>query len=231
MFYFPDISSGHLSIGADETKHIVRVLRKSVGNTVEITDGNGVVAVAELVEVGKRECSVRIIKEVKHENTLPDLTIAIAPTKSIDRFEWFVEKAVEIGVRRIVPLICDNSERKILKEERLEKIAIAAMKQSKNYYLPRIEKLTLLDAFIKDVSGALFVAYCPVDGAEYLLPKLICQAKTTVFVGPEGDFSPREFLLMKNSGCEPVSLGKTRLRTETAGVLACSLVQAASLMK
>lgn len=231
MFYFPDISSGNFEIGAEETKHIVRVLRKTVGDTLEVTDGKGLLAKVEIVSVGKRSCTVCVVHEERAENRAPDLTIAIAPTKSIDRFEWFVEKAVEIGVRNIVPILCENSERKVVKNERLQKIAVSAMKQSQALHLPEIAELTPLSVLADEIRGASYVAYCPVGGADYLLPKINGDEKVTIFIGPEGDFSPHEFELLQTKGCVPVSLGNSRLRTETAGVLACSLMQAADMAK
>lgn len=231
MFYLPDISAEVLDFGPDETRHIVKSLRKSIGDEIEITDGKGSLVTAELVDIGKRNCSVKKKSVEFFENNIPDLTIAIAPTKNIDRMEWFVEKAVEIGVRRIVPLLCNNSERKVLKSDRLQKIAVSAMKQSGNFYLPEINELQTVTDFLASKPEQCYVAYCPVPSTNYLYGLIDLSSPLAVMIGPEGDFSENEIQLLKENNVLPVSLGNTRLRTETAGVYACSAVQVKSLDK
>lgn len=225
MFYIADIPSTEFQIDAEETKHITKVLRKTVGDIIELTNGHGILYSAKIVAVDKRECTVSIVDSKTFPTVAPNLTMAVAPTKNIDRFEWFVEKAVEIGVRRIVPLVCDHSERTVLKHDRLMKIAISAMKQSQSCYLPVISELTDFSVCAKELEGDKFFAYCPTDHSAYLTKLLQPGVPTSIFIGPEGDFSEKEFKLACQLGFQPVSLGKSRLRTETAAVHACSLVQ------
>ncbi len=225
MFFIADIPDSEFQIDAEETKHINKVLRKTVGDTIEITNGLGILYSAKIIAVDKRECTVAVIDSRTFHNVAPDLTMAVAPTKNIDRFEWFVEKAVEIGVRRIIPLICDHSERTVLKRDRLVKIAVSAMKQSQSCHLPLISELTSFADCANVLDGDKFFAYCPTAQTEYITKSLKPGVPSTIFIGPEGDFSEREFKIACQLKLTPVSLGPTRLRTETAAVHACSLVQ------
>jgi len=225
MFFISNITDKEFHIDQEETKHITKVLRKNVGDLIEITNGNGELFSAKIISIDKRQCLVSIVDSVKCENIAPNLTMAVAPTKNIDRFEWFVEKAVEIGVRQIIPLNCDHSERTVLKRDRLVKIAISAMKQSKSYFLPDISELTSFDSYVKNMNGVGLFAYCPTTKTEYISKLIQKNTPTTIFIGPEGDFSVREYNLACDNGLIPVSLGPSRLRTETAAVYACSIFQ------
>ncbi len=225
MFFISEISENEFQIDAEESRHITKVLRKTVGDVIEITAGLGVIYSAKIIAVGKRECTVAVVSSEKFVNHAPNLTMAVAPTKNIDRFEWFVEKAVEIGVQRIIPIVCDHSERAVLKHDRLLKIAISAMKQSMSCHLPLISELTSFSDSVTQTSGDKLFAYCPTEQTEYLTKILRLGVPTTIYIGPEGDFSEREYKIACQSQFIPVSLGPSRLRTETAAVHACSLVQ------
>lgn len=225
MFFIADIPDCQFQIDAEETKHITKVLRKTVGDTIEITNGQGILYSARIIAIDKRECTVAVIGSQTFPNVAPQLTMAVAPTKNIDRFEWFVEKAVEIGVRRIIPLICDHSERTVLKRDRLLKIAVSAMKQSQSCHLPILSDLTSFTDCAANLTGDKLFAYCPTEQTAYITKSLRPNVPTTVFIGPEGDFSEREFKFACQTSMTPVSLGPSRLRTETAAVHVCSLVQ------
>jgi 16S rRNA (uracil1498-N3)-methyltransferase len=210
-----------VELSENESKHIYKVLRKREGDPIGLLNGKGFTASGKINSYSGKRIAVLIESVVYSENDLSkNLTIAIAPTKSIDRFEYFLEKATEIGVGEIVPLLSDNSERKIIKKDRLEKILIAAMKQSKRTYLPKFQELTNFAEFLNnDVSENKFIAHCE-EGEEKnpFVKTLNCEKKTTILIGPEGDFSINEIKLALNNGYHAVSLGESRLRTETAGI-------------
>ncbi len=223
LFYNPEISeeTQELTFNKEESRHIVRVLRKKEGDILHITNGNGFLFSVEIVFANDKKCVSKVIdsQEIKNNRDYY-LHVAIAPTKNIDRFEWFLEKATEIGIDEITPLLCKNSERKIIKHERLSKIVLSAMKQSLQYKLPKLNELTNFNDFINsDLEGQLFVAHCEDDIQKIGLKQLVkLQFKYTILIGPEGDFSNEEIEKSKEAGFAPISLGHTRLRTETAGV-------------
>ncbi|CAM1372570.1 16S rRNA (uracil(1498)-N(3))-methyltransferase [Tenacibaculum xiamenense] len=223
LFYNPEISEEvkELTFNKEESRHIVRVLRKKEGDTLHITNGKGFLFNVEIVFANDKKCTAKILesKEIKNNRDYY-LHIVIAPTKNIDRFEWFLEKATEIGIDEITPLLCKNSERKIIKHERLGKIVLSAMKQSLQYKLPKLNELTNFNDFINsDLEGQLFVAHCEDDNNKNGLKQLVKpNSKYTVLIGPEGDFTTEEIQKSKVAGFSPISLGNTRLRTETAGV-------------
>ncbi len=209
-----------------ETRHIVKVLRKKQGDILNITNGKGLLLHSSITDLNKNNCCAEIIKieEYKKQHNY-NLNIAIAPTKNIERFEWFVEKATEIGIDKITPLLCQHSERKIIKQERIEKIIIAAAKQSLHFNFPVLNKLISFSDFILQKNDDLkLIAHC--EDSDKLSFKDIVKPKQniTVLIGPEGDFSKQEINLALQNGYKPISLGKTRLRTETAGIVACQNV-------
>lgn len=223
LFYAPDITTPLYTLDEVESGHCVRVLRLREGDRLHITDGRGTLYEAEVVEPHHKHCSVRIVAEHDQWQRRPyGLTVAVAPTKNIDRTEWFVEKATECGIDRIIPILCDHSERKVVKTERLEKIAASAMKQSLKAYLPQVDELTpLREVLSMPFEGVKLIAHCEDEGEKVFIgSELRAGENVLVLIGPEGDFSPEEIALARKSGFKEVSLGESRLRTETAALAA-----------
>ena len=207
----------------DESKHIVRVLRKKEEDILQVTNGKGNLFTVKITMASNSNCTVDIVKYETFAKHKYYLHIAIAPTKNNDRLEWFLEKATEIGIDEITPIICDNSERKIIKKERLDKIVQSAMKQSLQYHLPIVNDAITLKDFLKNKQdGSLYIAHCEKDSKDEL--KLLVKEKQTILIGPEGDFSISEIENAIQNNYQPISLGNTRLRTETAGIVACHTV-------
>lgn len=223
QFYAPDIAINPI-LPESDSQHCVRVLRMKEGDTLEVIDGKGHRYTCRLIEAHAKRAHVEIIEKqdvpLSWQN---NITIAVAPTKHLDRMEWMVEKLTEIGVNRIIPLLCRYSERKELKIERLEKIAISAMKQSLKTVLPIIDVMTpIKDVITKQMYDQRFIAYCDTSIPRKLLSaEYRANKDTLILIGPEGDFSTEEINLALNSGYNPISLGDNRLRTETAAVVAC----------
>lgn len=221
LFYQPELQNGLLELSEEETRHAVRVLRLNPGDKIEVSDGKGTRAIAEISEISKRSCSFQILEQTKDPKPiLPK--VAIAPTKSIDRFEWFLEKAVEIGVSEVCPILCSNSERRIIKQERSEKVLLAAMKQSQRNWLPKLHDLTSYSDFISQADEQLLIAHCR-DGNKVGLNNGL-NPESWILIGPEGDFTLEEIELALKSGATEIDLGKSRLRTETAGIFALSVM-------
>ena len=223
LFYAPDITTPLYTLDEIESGHCVRVLRLQEGDTLNITDGRGTLYDAEVVDAHPKRCSVRIVAEHHNWEQRPyGLTVAVAPTKNIDRIEWFVEKATECGIDRIIPIECAHSERRIVKLERLEKIAASAMKQSLKAYLPEIAPLTPIRTVVEaPFEGTKLIAHCEDDAERIFMGELLKKGdKVLILIGPEGDFSPEEIALARANGFREVSLGECRLRTETAALAA-----------
>lgn len=228
LFYCPDIEKQQ-TLSEEESAHCVRVLRYSVGDEILITDGKGTTYTARITNPHPKHCDFEIIsqeKQAPHHDF--HLHIAIAPTKNIERMEWAIEKCVEIGVDEITPLLCRFSERKQLRTDRLEKIILSAAKQSLTPYLPVLHELTPYDEFIKVqcnnvqcAKGQKFIAHCYKDEKRLLKDEIEKGRDVLVLIGPEGDFSEKEVADALALGFIPVSLGNSRLRTETAAVVAC----------
>ena len=226
LFYAPDLQGDHHTLNEQESKHCIRVLRMQSGDTIHITDGKGNMFLAELINEDVRRCEVRIIEVQKEYGKRSCNThIAIAPTKNINRYEWFLEKATEIGIDVIIPMICQRSERKIVKTERLNKVISAAVKQSVKAYHPQLTEAISFKEFIqKEFDGDKFIAYVE-EGDHPLLQSLYSPGNDVlILIGPEGDFSQEEVKLASEQDFITVSLGNSRLRTETAGVVACHTV-------
>lgn len=212
----------------EESRHIVRVLRKKTGDILFVTDGKGQLFELAITIPNDKKC-VAVIKSVKKQafSRAYKIHVAIAPTKSNDRLEWFLEKATELGIDEITPIICQQSERKIIKKPRLEKILIAAMKQSLQFTLPKLNDAISFAEFIKkpydDVQK--YIAHCEDDDNKQTLKNLVKpQENALILIGPEGDFSPKEISQAFEANYKPISLGNTRLRTETAGIHAVAMV-------
>ena len=222
IFYQPGVSETNL-LSEEESSHCVRVMRMKKGDEINIIDGKGNFHKAEITDPNPKKCAVKIL-ETKKEFGKRDfrLHVAIAPTKNTERLEWFLEKATEIGIDEITPIICERSERKAVKEERVNKVLIAAMKQSIKAYLPKLNEQKKYTDFVKNNFPAQkFIAY--LSSASVKLKSSYQKGDVLILIGPEGDFSPGEVALAKESGFLEVSLGPSRLRTETAGIVACEI--------
>ncbi len=227
LFYNSDINENttEFSFSKEESRHIVKVLRKNSGDSLHITNGNGWLFTAEVTIPDIKKCTVSIISKKLQEKREYSLHLAVAPTKMNDRYEWFLEKATEIGIETITPIICDHSERKIIKAERFEKILQSAAKQSLSCYLPKLNEAISFKDFLKqDFTGSLFIAHCEETDRKSLKQELKPKTDITVLIGPEGDFSVKEIETALQNNFIPVTLGETRLRTETAAIVACHSV-------
>ena len=227
QFFAPDINETNI-LPEEEARHAIKVLRSHPGDILTVVDGCGTRYLCRLLNDNPRNAEVEItaaepVPPVWHT----DITLAVAPTKNADRMEWLVEKVVEIGVNSIVPLLCRHSERKVMKTDRLERIAISAMKQSLKAVLPHIAPLTPISDFIAGcTSEKRFICYCD-DYIERipLVKAYVPQAKSVaILIGPEGDFDPKEVKSAFDAGFRPVTLGDNRLRTETAALVATDTI-------
>lgn len=224
LFYTPDISSNNYTLNEEESNHCNKVLRLKQGEKVHLIDGIGGLYTAEISEVTKKAVYLVVIeKQSEFGKRNHHLHIAIAPTKNNDRLEWFLEKATEIGIDEITPIICERSERKIVKEERLEKVVTSAVKQSLTAYHPKINTAIFFKDFIKQSEADdKLIAHCIDEDDRKAISQLIKpHQRYLILIGPEGDFTPKEIELALQNGFKPVTLGNTRLRTETAGLAAC----------
>ena len=215
------------SFDKEESRHLIKVLRKKEGDTIYITNGSGYFFTTEITLANEKKCAVNITTVEYKEKKRPfHLHIAIAPTKLNDRYEWFLEKAVEIGIDEITPIICKNSERKVIKTDRMKKIIHSAVKQSLQCYLPTFnEAVTLEKFFANQQATQKFIAHCEdEDNKQYLQKIAQPENDILVLIGPEGDFTPNEIQKAKELNFTPVTLGYNRLRTETAGVYVSSLM-------
>ena len=222
LFYTPDISGDNYTLNEEESKHAVRVLRLQTGDEVSLIDGKGGWYTAIVMDPNPKRCLLKI--SARREEGKLDYTIhiAIAPTKNIERIEWFLEKATELGIDEISPVICQRSERKEVKTERLDKIIVSAMKQSLKAYKPIINESISLQAFLnKPIEGTALIAHC-MEGTKQSIQMNLADStkKYTVLIGPEGDFSQEELTLALSKGYKPITLGNARLRTETAALAA-----------
>ncbi len=227
LFYSETLTtdSDTYTLPKDESKHVIRVLRKKTGDAIHLTNGQGYLFNAIVAEENPNKCRLQIQSYSYQEPRDYKLHLAVAPTKLNDRFEWFLEKATEIGITEITPLLCDHSERKVIKEERFMKIIQSAMKQSLHYHLPILHPLTSFSEFVEHNSiENTFIAHCEDLKKESLKDYLKPHNSYTILIGPEGDFSTAEIELALKQGITPVSLGNSRLRTETAAVVACHSV-------
>lgn len=227
LFYAPHIEQPLHTLGEEESSHCVRVLRLDRGATIHLTDGEGNLFQGEIVDPHPKRCTIRIVSVASDFEKRPyRLTIALAPTKNIDRYEWFLEKATEIGVDRIIPLECAHSERRTIKPDREMKVLVSAMKQSLKAYLPVLDPMTAFEKVIaRPFDGVKLIAHCRTDAERLLLRDAVQPGQEAmILIGPEGDFSPEEIDKALQAGFRAVSLGNSRLRTETAGVVAASIV-------
>ncbi|MEE9437358.1 MAG: RsmE family RNA methyltransferase [Saprospiraceae bacterium] len=225
IYYTTDFGDKTAILSDDQYLHCAKVLRKKINDVVYVTNGAGALFEAQVDNISKKEVVLTINKTISQQSLAHKRQIAIAPTKNIDRFEWFLEKATEIGITDIFPFLSARSERKIIKPSRLEKIIVSAMKQSKNLYKPKLHPLMPLTKLLKstDIVDQKFVAHCMDPDAK--LNKLYkSESDAIVLIGPEGDFTKVEVATAINDNWKEVSLGDSRLRTETAGLIACHIL-------
>lgn len=224
IFYTPDIAQNTYTLNEEESKHCVRVLRLPIGSQVNLVDGVGGFYTAEIISDNPKKVVLSILhveREFHKRNHY--LHIAVAPTKNIDRIEWFLEKASELGVDEITPIITDRSERRVVKEDRLNKVITSAVKQSIKAYHPKLNEAISYDAFMKlPFEGDKLIAHCIDQGEkQYISDLVVPHQKYLILIGPEGDFTPEEVNLALNKGFKALTLGDNRLRTETAALSVC----------
>jgi 16S rRNA (uracil1498-N3)-methyltransferase len=223
LFYSPVINTEYFTLDHEESRHCVKVMRLRQGDEVFLTDGMGGWYKAEIADTNPKAC----ILHINEKQYIPNprscrLHMAVAPTKNIDRFEWFLEKASECGIDEITPVICDHSERTIVKAARLEKVMISAMKQSLRAWLPKLNPAITLESFFKKkLCPNQFIAHCAESNKKPFQTIYKKGEDALVLIGPEGDFSPQEIEQATTKGFQPISLGNYRLRTETAALTVC----------
>ncbi|TNF72019.1 MAG: 16S rRNA (uracil(1498)-N(3))-methyltransferase [Bacteroidetes bacterium] len=226
-FYHPglDTSVTQFSFPAEESRHIVKVLRKNQGDTLQITNGKGYLFSAEITTADPKRCSAKVLSSTKTIPPRSELHLAVAPTKRLERFQWFLEKATEIGISEITPILCRRSERKKLSMDRLQRVMQEAMKQSLRTMLPRLNDPVPYEDFLRQEHGELrFIAHCERDEKLDLKRRVAANRDVVILIGPEGDFTRPEIDGAYERGFLPVSLGESRLRTETAALVACVTV-------
>lgn len=236
LFFHPHLNENEIILPEDESKHCVRVLRKKIGDEIILIDGKGTEAITEIVDDNPKKCKLHIRHRTLHQvNRTFNLHLVVAPTKNFDRMEWMIEKCVEMGIDEITFIETSNSERAKINLERCEKIAISAIKQSKQYWLPKINEIQKLDSFLKNLADKSenelrCMAWCETELTEHIKRHINTSAyqQIVVLIGPEGDFTASEVHLAKSKDFIPVSLGKNILRTETAALYATAVINALS---
>ncbi|WP_449435917.1 16S rRNA (uracil(1498)-N(3))-methyltransferase [Pedobacter steynii] len=224
VFYTPDITADEYVLNEDESKHCIRVLRLNIGSEVYLIDGVGGLYKAAIVSQTKKNVTLKVLEATHNYNKRNHrLHIAVAPTKNIDRLEWFLEKATEIGIEEVTPIICDRSERRVVKEDRLVKVVTSAVKQSLQAYHPKVNPQINLSDFLKIANADnKMIAHCIDESSRQYISQIAEPRQNyTILIGPEGDFTPQEIELALQNGYKPLTLGNTRLRTETAALAAC----------
>lgn len=228
LFYNSELQSSdkHFYFDKNESRHIVKVLRKKIGDKLHITNGLGFIFEAKILTDNQNKCEVSITKTTAIPAKEYSIHLAVAPTKMNDRYEWFLEKATEIGIDQITPIICTRSERKTIKIERYEKIIQAAAKQSLRAHFPKLNPTVRFTDFIKNTTDKhRYIAHCLEHNQAHLKDLISPKKSVLILIGPEGDFTLDEINLAQASGFESVSLGSARLRTETAAIVACHIIE------
>ena len=227
FFYseFIDNTATTFVLNEDTSKHIVQVLRMKAGSLLQLTDGKGCLLTAEITDDHKKSCVVKktAIDFIKAPSN--EITIAISLIKNASRFEWFLEKTTEVGVTKVIPLLCDRTEKQYFRMDRMKGILISAMLQSKQTWLPVLQEPTTFKLVITSAAAtSKYIAHCEDDQSKLSLASIKNDSSSIILIGPEGDFTDDEITLAKSNNYLPVSLGETRLRTETAGVVASVLL-------
>ena len=228
LFFHPEVSENDKEVhfSKEESRHIVKVLRKREGDHLHLTNGKGWIFETEITIAEAKNCTAKILISEKEPPAPYHLHLAVAPTKMNERYEWFLEKATEIGIQEITPVFCDHSERKVVKTERFQRVIQSALKQSLHTRFPVLNEPVHFKDFIEEIQSDLqFIAHCEETKPRNLLSGSLKKGvSTTILIGPEGDFSPQEIKLALKNNWKPVSLGRSRLRTETAAIGACHTV-------
>ncbi|MNK53922.1 Ribosomal RNA small subunit methyltransferase E [compost metagenome] len=227
LFFNPNIdeTTESFSFDKEESRHIIKVLRKKDADILHVTNGFGLLFETQITLASDNKCTVEVLNITNAEKPKFHLHLAVAPTKMNDRFEWFLEKATEIGIQEITPIFCDRSERKVINRDRFEKIILSAMKQCNETFLPKLNEAISFKEFIKQKQNGLqLIAHCEETDKKSLKEVLKPNEDVIILIGPEGDFSEKEIALALENNYNPVTLGNTRLRTETAAVVACHSV-------
>jgi len=227
IFYTPDITNKYYKLNEQESKHCVSVLRLKIGDRIHLINGKGTYFTADIIDDSPKACVVGVKQKIDlFEKRDYYLHIAIAPPKNINRFEWFVEKATEIGIDEITPIMCENSERRHIKADRLERIIISATKQSVKAYKPVLNDIISFSRFIntKPRTAQKYIAHCINGKREKIKEVCLPGQQSVILIGPEGDFSEKEIHQACSAGYKEITLGNSRLRTETAGIVACHSV-------
>ena len=227
FFYKEDLDSTATEVVLDEdtSKHMVQVLRMQNKEQLQLTNGKGDLFTAEILDNNRKKCVVKILAVQHIKRTAAKITLAISLIKNNNRFEWFLEKATEIGISNIVPLICERTEKTVFKSDRMKSILVSAMLQSQQSWLPILQEPAKFLSFVNQPNSAnKFIAHCENRDAKVQLLSHQPFTDSTILIGPEGDFSPDEITIALQNNFIPVALGNTRLRTETAGVVAATLL-------
>lgn len=226
IFFIVDTGEDQVVMDVNESRHCAKVLRMRKGDEVSFIDGKGTLGKGILMKVDPACCELKILERQENFEKRPySLHIAIAPTKNIDRFEWFIEKSVEIGIDRITPIICEHSERRRVRLDRMERIILSAAKQSIKAWIPQVDSMVSYNDFLKKKfdTNNKFIAHCREGNKPFLLKSADHSSGILILIGPEGDFSTKEITMAGAKGYREVSLGISRLRTETAGVVAAQI--------
>lgn len=226
-FFAPRLNTGTIQLDEDTSKHIIGVLRMQKGEAILLTDGKGQKGKATIIDDNRKRCVVQVIALEKKEQPIPNVSIAISIIKNASRFEWFLEKATEIGVNEIIPLLCERTEKEKFRHDRMQSILISAMLQSQQAWLPVLHQPTPFHDVVKSSTHEQkFIAHCLPEKKIALTNQLTNQSTNQlILIGPEGDFTEKEIAAALENSFTPVTLGNTRLRTETAGIVAATLLK------
>jgi 16S rRNA (uracil1498-N3)-methyltransferase len=227
LFFSPELNetTNYITLSDEESKHCLKSLRLRANDKIYVTNGMGLKAEGFLINSDDTKCSIEVLQIIKIPSSAYKLNIAVAPTKNHDRFEWFVEKSSELGIDVITPIICEHSERKKIQHDRLQRLMIAAMKQSQRCYFPQINKEICFTEFISEpCDDQKFIAWCGDEPKPHMKDMVTKGKNVRVLIGPEGDFTKVEVGIAITAGFVPITLGKNRLRTETAAIAACHIV-------
>lgn len=227
LFFSKNIGGEVILLDSEQSRHLASVLRCRVGDAVMVTDGSGVMCWGEVLAADVKAAAINVARrENEYEKRPYRLVLGVAPTKNIDRYEWFLEKATEIGIDVVVPILCKHSERKVVRKDRCEKIIVSAVKQSMKAYMPQVSEMVPFEQFLKSLpdGGGRFIAHCDDADEKVELNDVVdFGGYNVVLIGPEGDFSDEEVTMSKKYGFKSVGLGTARLRTETAALYAVTL--------